>query len=344
MQWIQFPDNRISVCGLPWFVEEAPSVRRLPTRMKDRIRQPLWNLAQMPAGGRLRFRTDTTALEIRATYPNSAAHGNMSLIGQSGICVYVDGYHWVSQAPGPISDKNAGVFEGKLFSGAPKRMRDVTLYLPNYNAVDIDVIGIDDDAAIEPSDHFVISRPIVFYGSSITQGGCASRSGMSYEAILGRILDVDFVNLGFSGNGLGEPELAEAMAEIDAACYVLDYAVNLPEVDQLHGNYTAFIKTIRAKRPDTPIVAVTPIFATHERWSAEARRRWNGFREIIRAEVGQLVAGGDPIRLIEGYSLFGPDIADGMADAVHPNDVGFTAMATRLAPTIAQVVGLDIER
>lgn len=344
MQWISFPDDRITVCGLPWFAEEAPSVRRLPTSMKDRIRPPVWHLAQMPAGGRLRFRTDTTALEIRAVYPDSAAHGNMSLIGQSGICVYVDGYHWISQAPGPISDTNAGVFEGKLFTGAPKRMRDITLYLPNYNAIEVEVIGVDEDATIEPSNHFATPRPVVFYGSSITQGGCASRSGMSYEAILGRMLGVDFVNLGFSGNGLGDPELAEAMAEIDAACYVLDYAVNLPNPDELRGNYTRFIKTIREKRPDTPIVAITPIFATHERWSATSRAHWNGFREIIRAEVGQLVADGDPIRLIEGYSLFGPDIADGMADAVHPNDVGFTAMATRLAPIIADVVGLDIER
>ena len=341
MEWVSFPDERIAVSGLPWFEENSPEVWRLPERLRDVVRPAVWHLATMPAGARLRFRTDSGSLGIRAAYPESAGHGNMSLIGQMGIGLYVDGRHWSSVSPSPISGPNEGEFERVVFEGLSRTPRDVTLYLPSYNPVSVVAIGVDDGADIEPPTGFAVDGPVVFYGSSITQGGCASRPGMSYQAIMCRELDVDFVNLGFSGNGTGDVEIAEAMAEIDAACYVLDYAQNVQDPNDLRGNYTRFISTIRAKRPDTPIVSVTPIYATAEAWSADHAARWQLMREIIRSEVAACMAGGDGnLRLIEGYSLLGPDVPDGLADSVHPNDVGFAAMARGLAPTIADVVGI----
>src|SRR5208337_1165933 len=99
----------------------------------------------------------------------------------------------------------------------------------------------DPEAHIRPARAYALSRPVVFYGTSITQGGCASRSGMSYQAILGRMLNIDFVNLGFSGNGMGEPEMAQAVAHIDAACYVLDFAQNNRTVESLEKVYAPFL-------------------------------------------------------------------------------------------------------
>src|SRR5208283_5052762 len=111
---------------------------------------------------------------------------------------------------------------------------------------------------------WALPRPVVFYGTSITQGGCASRSGMSYQAILGRMLNIDFVNLGFSGNGMGEPEMAQAVGDIDAACYVLDFGQNNQKVEALEKVYAPFLATLRAKHPDTPILAITPIYSARE--------------------------------------------------------------------------------
>src|SRR5205807_3957902 len=135
------------------------------------------------------------------------------------------------------------------------------LYLPLYMPLKVLGIGIMAGARVQPAARFAVARPIVFYGTSITQGGCASRSGMSYQAILGRMLNVDYVNLGFSGNGRGEPELAAAVAQIDAACYVLDFAQNNGTVASLRQVYAPFIETLRRTHAETPVLSITPIFA-----------------------------------------------------------------------------------
>src|SRR5262249_15816577 len=142
--------------------------------------------------------------------------------------------------------------------------REVTLYLSLYKPVKVLAIGLAESAKIAKPKPFAVSRPVVYYGTSITQGGCASRSGMSYQAILSRILNLDFVNLAFSGNGMGEPEMARAVAAIDASCYVLDFAQNNRTVESVAQVYAPFIETLRAKHSDTPILAITPIYAARE--------------------------------------------------------------------------------
>jgi hypothetical protein len=339
VKWVTFPDQRLQVNGLPWFDVDSSNLARMPKRLKGIVRDQVWHLAQMPAGGRIRFRSDSTAYAIHASYPESAAHSNMSLIGQMGLDLYADNRHWLALSPRSISAENAGDFQGVFCEDLERRWREITIYLPNYNPVELLAIGVDEDAQFEPASPFAVFKPVVYYGSSITQGGCASRSGMSYQAIISRMHDTDFVNFGFSGAGIGEPEVAQAMSEIDASCYVLDYAVNVSDLADLRGGYSRFVETLLTAQPDVPIVAITPIYATNEVWSATARGRWAEMREIIRNEVAQFPS----VRLVEGYSIFGPDVADGFADSVHPNDVGFSAMAKNFAPTIAEVIGLTGE-
>jgi hypothetical protein len=143
---------------------------------------------------------------------------------------------------------------------------------------------------------------------------------------------VDFVNLGFSGNGRGEPELAEAMAEIEASCYVLDFAVNCPTVDELEERYTPFLAILREAHPETPIICVTPIFSTNEVLNPDSAKQ-EPMREIIRAAVRERIEEGDTkIRLVEGYTMLGPDDREGLVDITHPNDIGFVSMAEGLEP------------
>ncbi len=192
-----------------------------------------------------------------------------------------------------------------------------------------------------PHSRLFLTDRLFNYGTSITQGGCASRPGMSYQAIIGRRLNLDFVNLGFSGNGRGEPELAETLAEIDAACYVLDFAVNNRLADSLKIVYGPFLDIIREKRPNTPIIAITPLHFTREFLFFEDNRENSKMRDVIRDEVTKRIAAGDKnLIFVEGYELIGPDLADGFVDGVHPNDLGFQAMADRLMPTLVRVLGL----
>lgn len=336
MQWIDFPDERFAVNGLPWWEETSPKLIRLPERYEDRVRPPVWGLAQSPSGARIRFATDSTSLGIRAHWPRLIHMNNMPRVGQLAIDVWVDGEYW--RPVFPTGDD--GDLESVAFEGMPAQRREICLYLGLYAPVELQAIGLSEGASIESPEPFAVEKPVAYYGSSITQGGCASRSSMSYQAIVGRALNVDHVNLGFSGNGRGEPELAEAMAEIDASCYVMDWAVNCPTVEEVEERYAPFLETIRASHPDTPIICATPIFATNEVLNPDAARQ-EPMREVIRAAVRERIEAGDTkIRLVEGYDMLGPDDREGLVDMTHPNDIGFVSMAEGLQPHLAAALGV----
>jgi len=335
LQWVQITAQHVEVDGLPFFAENGGELSRLPEKLKASYRTAVWNLAQSPSGGRIRFRTNSSTLAIRLEYPKAPDMTNMHAFGQTGVDLYVgDVYRDTA-----IDGKTGGAVEHAYFKGQPRVMREITLYLPLYMPVKVVGIGLDADAVIESPTKFAVAKPAVFYGTSITQGGCASRSGMSYQAILGRKLNLDFVNLGFSGNGLGEPELAQAVASIDASVYVLDLAQNNPTVDSLKQNYAPFIAAIRAKHPATPILVVTPIYAAHEATAADAKL--DGMRALVREVAAERIAAGDKnIQVVEGTDLLGPMRGDGLVDGTHPNDLGFEWMAEGLAARISELLGL----
>src|SRR5690242_16441589 len=303
LQWIQLPGSGAEVDGLPWFAENDGELVRLPVKQKDTYRKPVWELAQSPSGGRIRFRTNSTTLAIRLEYPEPPGMSNMHAFGQTGVDLYADGVYRGTAIAG--KDSKPGVTkEHVYFKQQPAADREITLYLPLYMGVKVLGIGLDPDARIGRPQPFALAKPVVFYGTSITQGGCASRSGMSYQAILGRALNVDFVNLGFSGNGLGEPEMARAVAGIDAACYVMDFAQNNPTVESLTQAYAPFLEAIRAQHPETPILVITPIYSAREAWSRDARLE--GMRELIRQVAARRIAAGDRhIEIVEGTDLLG---------------------------------------
>ena len=225
----------------------------------------MWDLAQQPSGGRIRFRTDSTAVAIRLEYPYQPDSRNLHYFGQAGVDLYANGVYTGTAIP------EKGGAPGKVvefvyfnYPDQPRMEREIALYLPLYIPVKVRGIGLDPASHIRPAKPFALAKPLVFYGTSITQGGCASRPGMSYQAILGRELNLDFVNLGFSGNGRGEPALADAVAAIDAAAYILDFAQNNETAESLQAVYAPFLETIRRKHPETPIVCITPIYAARE--------------------------------------------------------------------------------
>ncbi len=342
LRWMTLPDANFEVNGLPAYKENGGALIRLPLSLQKVVRPAVWSLSQSPSGGRVRFRTDSTRLAIRLEYPGAPNMANMHAFGQTGVDAYVDGIY-ISTA---VANKDSG--KGKIdekqyfdFSGRPAAMREVVLYLPLYKGVKILGIGLDENAKITAARRFALPAPLVFYGTSITQGGCASRSGMSYQAILGRLLNIDFVNLGFSGNGMGEPEMAAAVADIPASSYVLDFAQNNPTLESLEKVYGPFLDTIRAKHPETPIVAITPIYTAREASDDPSASKIEKMRVHIRQVVSQRIAAGDThLQLIEGTDLLGPSQGDGLVDGTHPNDLGFQWMADGLAARFRKLLSL----
>lgn len=336
LRWIPVVSPKIDVAGLPWFQENQGEFWRLPARSKDSFPPAVWNLAQDPAGGRIRFRTDSPTVALRLSWPHPPGMRNMHAFGQSGVDLYVRDTYIGTAVP----DKDAApgkVYEHVYFKGQPRAMRDITIYLALYSPVKALEIGLEKDATVDLAPPFSAPRPVVFYGTSITQGGCASRPGMTYQAILGRQLNLNHVNLGFSGNGKGEAAVARAVAEIDAAAFVLDFAQNNPDVESLAQVYDPFIGILRERHPETPIVAITPIYAANE---ATGSRKNEQMRALIRKVVSRRIAAGDErLQLVEGADLIGPSRVDGLVDGTHPNDLGFQWMAEGLVQRLRKLLG-----
>lgn len=338
--WMAVPDTRVEIDGLPWLSENRGELFRLPLRLKDNLPKAVWSLGESPSGGRIRFRTDSNKLLIRLEYPRAPGMRNMHAFGQTGVDLYLDGVYRGTAIATPEAKTGVPLEHTYFdFEDRPRVEREVTLYLPLYMPVKVLGIGVDGKADFSVPRPFALPKPVVFYGTSITQGGCASRSGLSYQAILGRMLNLDFVNLGFSGNGKGEPEVARMVAEIDASCFVLDFAQNNGTVKSLAAVYEPFIGALREKHPQVPILAVTPISNAREALTRDSRNE--GMRRHIRQVVSRRIAQGDTnLQLMEGTDLLGPDRLDGLVDGIHPNDLGFQWMAEGFAARLGKLLGL----
>ncbi|MFH2069199.1 MAG: SGNH/GDSL hydrolase family protein [Candidatus Omnitrophota bacterium] len=330
IKWFDFPDVRFIVNGLAWFEEEKPSVRRLPVRLKGTFRESLWDLAQNPAGGRIRFRTNALKIGIKTLSPDNAVMHHITLIGTAGFDIYADDTYFGSTWPG-----SAGKNETEWIVGNKRKMRDITIHLPIYKNVEIKQIGVEKDATIKSPTPFAIKKPVVFYGTSITQGGCASNPGGSYQAFLSRSLNLDFINLGFSSNGMGEPEMAHAICEIDSSFIILDHWANIRL--GLKENLPVFTGVIRKKFPKTPIAVVSPFFYS----SVPAERENSRIRKDAEEFVRQRRREGDcNIHLIDGLKLLSQKESYGLVDGVHCNTLGFYFIARGMEPYFKKILSL----
>ena len=334
-QHINFPDPRLTVNGLAWFDEDKPVLRRLPIRLKDSFRSAVWSLAQQPSGGRIRFKTDSGRIAIRAQNPDASGMHHMTTIGQSGFDIYMNDEYLGSAWP----DKTGSIVK-EWSLGKSGVVRDITLYLPLYKGVAIQEIVLEANARIESPRPFVLTRPVVYYGSSITQGGCASNPGMSYQAQVSRWLNVDFINLGFSGNGLGEPAVADAVSEIDAACFVLDYWGN-PSAEVFKETLPRFVETLRKKYPTTPILVTGPYFIATEMLGGKTEETISEKRRTAKEFVETRRRGGDKfIFSVDGLEMLSREHAYGLVDGVHCNSLGFYFCAKGLEPHLRKALRL----
>ena len=332
-QHAAFPDARLQVCGLPWFSEDQPVLRRLPARLKDRFRRPVWDLAQDPSGGRLRFRTDSTTVGLVAENPYFSNMHHMDSVGENGFDLYVGSDYLGSAWPDAT-----GKIVKEWRVGSERKLRDFTLYLPLYKPVTIHELSLDAEARLEPARPYAIAKPVVYYGSSITQGGCASNPGGSCQAILERKLNADFVNLGFSGNGLGEPALAQTICELDPSCIVLDFWGN-PSADQYATALPAFVDILRKKWPRLPILVTGPFYFSAEASGGDVAREQSAKRRTAREFVEQRRKAGDrKLWYVDGLEMLSQKQAAGLVDGVHCNSLGFYFNALGLEPYLRKAL------
>ena len=217
-------------------------------------------------------------------------------------------------------------------------MREITINFPLYHDVDRVYIGIKDTANISYPRPYSVEKPIVFYGSSITQGGCASRPGNCYTNILSRRLDCDIINLGFSGSGRGEKIVADYIATLEMSAFVLDYDYNCLGPEYLEKTHYPFYKTVRDAHPDIPVIMMTAPKVIPLRYPVDevfTKRRIIVMQSYIRA----VQEGDKNVYFVDGTSLLGNDRnSDSTLDGTHPNDYGFRQMADKLYPILNKLL------
>ena len=328
----------VGVEGQGWTDTKAP-FDRLPAKAEKLVRPPVWNLARNSTGLCIRFVTDADTVHAKWTLTGlTLALPHMPATGVSGLDLYAktDAGRWQWVANGRPSGPTT---TARLVTGLPAGPREFLLYLPLYNGVSAVEIGLPRVSRLMKADDRPAGKrkPVVFYGTSITQGGCASRPGMVHTAILGRRLGVPVINLGFSGNGTLDPELAPLLGEIDAAVYVLDCLPNL-DAARVAERTGLFVTALRKARPDTPILLVEDRSYTNAVLLAGQRRHNTDNRAALKKAFGELTAAGVAnLHYLPGDKLLGDD-GEGTVDGSHPTDLGFLRQADAFADVLGPLL------
>ncbi len=281
------------------------------------------------AGIRVKFCTDSPYVAIKAIYPQVSKMNNMPLSGSAGFDLYkiISGkYIFVGEKHPDFSVTTE--FEG-LFSLKSTKLTDYVINLPPYNGLCKLYIGVKEGSSFKEPEKYFNEKPVVFYGSSITQGGCATRPGNSYQNFLSRELNMDYINLGFSGNAKGEQAIADFMAGLDMSVFVSDYDYNSVTAEHLEATHYNLYETIRKVQPDVPYIMISlpsPRCCNGETW----RRK-----TIMQSYIKALETGDKNVYFIDGDSLFAGNEFDACTvDGCHPNDLGFYRMARGMMPIL----------
>jgi hypothetical protein len=308
---------------------------RLPAAAEKTVTQNVWKLSRDSAGMMVRFKTDASALHVHYKLTKSnIAMPHMPATGVSGVDFYARDesgtWRWVM-----VSKPAAQEVRVEVIKGLAPGMREYAAYLPLYNGVEMLKIGVSKGARFEglaPR-----QRPVVFYGTSITHGACASRPGMVHSAILGRRLDRPVLNLGFSGNGRMDSAVGDFLCQVDASVYVIDCLPNMGPAD-VTAKCVPLVQQIRSARPETPIVLVEDRRFTND-WITPAKKKFHDENHAaLKAAWDSLKKlGVKNLYYIEGDALYGTD-TEGATDASHANDLGFMRQADLFEPVLRKAL------
>jgi len=305
---------------------------RLPARAEKLVRPAVWNLSRHSAGMCARFVTDATLIRVRYSLLSAnLAMPHMPATGVSGLDLYAQDdrgvWRWVA-----VAQPTKQEMDLTLVSGVRPGKRPFMLYLPLYNGVESLQIGVPENADFQP----VPPRTdglIVYYGTSIAHGACASRPGMAFPAILGRRVNRPVINLGFSGNGRMDLELVPFLGELDAAVFCIDCLPNM-QADEIKERAEPFVRSLRERKPQVPIVLIEDRTYTNAWILPDREKRHQTSREALKAAYQRLLAeGAKELYYVEGEHQLGDD-HEACTDGSHPSDLGMMRMADVLEPVL----------
>ena len=311
--------------------KNTPEFHRVPIAVCDEIGPGMQYFGRNTAGGRVRFSTNSKYVAIRVKMPEIHLR-NMNYSGSAGFDLYIDGekqskFYKIFIPPFDFDN----VWQGIIYLPGGRKQRNLTINFPLYNLVENVEIGLQKSATLFHGKEYTYKKPIVFYGGSHVQGASANKPGNATSHFVARYFDADFVNLGFSGNALGEQQMAEFIGSIDASLLIMEYDHNAPNADFLRKTHYPFYETIRRLRPDLPIIMTSKhdyyICSYYVKKQKENVER----RKVVIESYEKAKANGDKnVYFIDGKTILNGDCReDCTADGVHPNDLGFYRIAQK---------------
>ena len=303
--------------------------RRIPEDVAKRVSPGVEGVHKHTSGGRVRFVTNSRRVGFVAKMHSAWSLNNEAAAGSKGFDLYerVDGK--IRFLKGLVPPQNMDGGYGTVIDFGTSEKRELIFNFPQYAGVYSFEVGIENGAELEAPTPYKISTPIVFYGSSITQGACATRPGNSYENFVSRELDCDYINLGFSGNAKAEPAIAEYVAGLDMSVFVYDYDYNAPDVEYLKRTHEPMFKTVRAAHPNLPVIIMSrPVPTPNTERVAVIRQTYEN----------ALKAGDKNVYLITGEELTEISGYDTTVDNVHPTDLGFYSMSRAIIEVLKNIL------
>ncbi len=308
--------------------------RRMPMNVAKTVSEGVSELSIHTAGGRVCFATDSECVAISYRRPSLWRMPHMALAGSAGFDLYtrLDGklVYYGTFMPDP---KNGEGYDS-IVKFPDRKMREFMIHFPLYCGVKSLEIGVQNDAKLEKWNGYKREKPVVFYGSSITQGASATIPSGDYANRLSRRFDTNFINLGFSGNAKGEQAMMDYLASLDMSVFVYDYDHNAPNADHLRATHYKGYRTVRDAHPDLPIIMCTSTAYGNLRDGSFPERR-----DVIAASYERALAEGDKnVYFVDGKKVYATFYADGCTvDGSHPTDYGFQRMADAVGAELAKI-------
>jgi len=311
--------------------KEAENVyARMPEKIAATVSPGVSQSSQRSAGVRCRFSTNSKRIGIKASYKLCSQAVTQSALSAKGFDVYVNGEYYVSLRPQPDMEN----YYEQLVPIGDGDEKDIILYFPYHSVPEKIIIALDKDATVGKGKEYKHTVPVVFYGSSITQGFCVARPGNIYSSMISRKLDTDFINLGFAGVCRGEKQMAEYIGSLKKSVIVCEYDHNEPDFDSLNKKHLDFYKNLREADSTTPIIFTS---SPNKRYNQEIMYPR---MKVVEATYKYAIGNGDKnVYFINGQELYPEELrSECSADAVHPNDLGSHFMAEKISAIIKNLI------
>jgi hypothetical protein len=347
LKYYAVPNDKTSLYGVYYDYNENRFLR-MPLDIAKTVNDVVYELTPHTAGGRLRFSTDSKTLKIVAKWDVKLNMPHMPSLGSSGFTLYEDfedgSSRFLKSFIPQVTDVNG--FEGTVILMGDK-VRNYTLFFPLYNEVTSLTMAIDENATLDKGLKYKDYLPILYYGSSITQGGCVCRPDNCFANLICKETGIDHINLGFSGSARGEQTMCDYLASIPCSVFVCDYDHNAPNAEHLRKTHYNVYETFRKAQPNTPIIFVTrPDYYGFTAYGDGGKvhdlvpENYERLQVIKNTYKKALKNGDKNVYFVNGSTFFKGKNDICTCEGCHPNDLGHYLMAQKIKKVIVKVLGL----